>query len=406
MLTFQTPLDLVRVLRPEAPVACVRPERVALASGWFQENFPGEVLYAVKANPSVWALDAMYGAGQRWFDCASLNEIELIAGRYDDAVIAFMHPVKSRATIERAYFEFGVRIFVLDCEAELNKILEATKYADDLTLVVRIAVSNSSAGLPLTGKFGCAPQDAPDLLQKTRRYADELGVSFHVGSQCMDPWAYRGAMDTVSSAILHAAVTVDIVDVGGGFPVSYPGMEPVDLKAYVDIIVEVFEEMPVLYNADLWCEPGRAMVAEATSILVKVELAKGEDLHINDGSYGNLFDAAHCSWRYPVRVHRTVGQFSHDQREFKVYGPTCDSIDVLDGMMTLPADINEGDYIEFGMMGAYGAAMATQFNGFGQTQDIKVREFVDQSMYPEPMVEEPTPVYADNVIHLPLRASR
>lgn len=387
MLTFQTPLDLVRALRPEQPVALVRPERVSVAAGWFQDNFPGEVLFAVKANPSVWALDAMYEAGQRWFDVASIQEVELVAKRYHDATVAFMHPVKSRASITRAYKEFGVRIFVLDCESELTKILEATDYAEDLTLIVRLAVSNTGASLPLSGKFGCAADHAPALLQKARLYADEMGVSFHVGSQCMDPGAYRYAMETASEAIKQAAVTVDIVDVGGGFPVAYPGMSPPDWQAYVDVIVDAFEDMPVLCNADLWCEPGRALVADSTSIMAKVELVKGGEAHINDGAYGNLFDAAHCAWKYPLRVHRAEGEASEFNAGFKLYGPTCDSIDTLDGAFDLPADLAEGDYIEFGMLGAYGVAMATRFNGFGDTLVIKLDEDVWAAREPAESIE-------------------
>ena len=372
MLTYQTPLDLVRVMRPDQPVALVRPERVSVAAHWFQENFPGEVLYAVKANPSVWALDAMYASGQRWFDVASLREVELIANRYPDATLAYMHPVKSRAAIARAYHEFGVRIFALDCVAELEKIREATQDADDLTLVVRMAVCNDAAGMPLRGKFGCTPEEAPALLQQVRQHAYEMGVSFHVGSQCMDPGAYRTAMETVSMAILEAAVIIDIVDVGGGFPVWYPHLEAPDLSAYVNVITDAFENMPVLMNADLWCEPGRALVADSSSILARVDLVKDGAVYLNDGAYGNLFDAAHCAWKYPLRVHRVEGNASTRMQDFTVYGPTCDSIDTLDGAFALPVDLCEGDYIEFGMLGAYGVAMSTQFNGYGETLNAEV----------------------------------
>jgi ornithine decarboxylase len=381
LLTFHTPLDLVRERLPEKPVACVRPERVVLAANWFQENFPGEVLYAVKANPSPWVLDALYAAGQRWFDVASEAEIELIASRYPDATMAFMHPVKSRKAIERAYFDHGVRIFVLDCEAELEKIVEATARAKDLTLVVRMAVANDDAGLPLKGKFGASAEAAPHLLQLTRRFADQLGVSFHVGSQCMSPAAYRTAMAEVSRAILKAAVTVDVVDVGGGFPSAYPGMTPPDLALYVQVIEEAFEAMPVVMNADLWCEPGRALVAESTSILARVELVKDGALYINDGAYGNLFDAAHCRWSFPVKAHRAEGAFDEGLEPFKLYGPTCDSIDTMEGPFHLPGDIREGDYVELGMLGAYGVAMQTRFNGFGETETHAVEDAPWTSMY-------------------------
>jgi ornithine decarboxylase len=333
----------------------------------------------------------MYNAGMRWFDVASEAEIELVHGRYSDAVMAFMHPVKSRKAIERAYFQHGVRIFSLDCEAELEKIVAATGRADDLHLIVRLAVANGNAAYALTNKFGVSEADAPALLARARHYAHELGVSFHVGSQCMSPSDYRDAMEMASGVIRTAGVTVDIVDVGGGFPSAYPGMSPPDLKLYLDVIKQAFEDMPVLSNADLWCEPGRALVAESTSILVRVELVKDGALYINDGSYGNLFDAAHCKWQFPVEALRPAGAFEGELQSFKLYGPTCDSIDTMEGPFLLPGDIREGDYIELGMLGAYGVAMQTRFNGFGETENIVVETAPWTSMYgpvakPEPRV--------------------
>jgi ornithine decarboxylase len=381
LLTFHTPLDLVRERLPEKPVACVRPERVSIAATWFRDNFPGEVLYAVKANPSPWALDAYYAAGLRGFDVASEEEIKLIASRYPDAKMAFMHPVKSRKAIERAYFEHGVRTFSLDCEAELEKIVAATQRADDLTLVVRLAVNNGDAVYALSNKFGASEEVAAPLLQKARGFADNLGVSFHVGSQCMSPSAFRDAMDLASRIIVKAGVIVDVVDVGGGFPSAYPGMAPPDLELYVNVIKSAFEGMPVAMNAKLWCEPGRAMVAEASSILARVELVKDGALHINDGSYGNLFDAAHCKWPFPVKAHRPDGEFEGSDQGFKLYGPTCDSLDAMEGPFVLPADIREGDYIEIGMLGAYGVAMQTRFNGFGDTETIAVEDLPWTTMY-------------------------
>ena len=381
LLTFHTPLDLVRERLPEKPVAAVRPERVSIAATWFRDNFPGEVLYAVKANPSPWALDAYYASGLRGFDVASEEEIRLVTSRYPDAKLAFMHPVKSRKAIERAYFEHGVRTFSLDCEAELEKIVAATQRAEDLTLVVRLAVNNADAVYALSNKFGASEEAAAPLLQKARGYADNLGVSFHVGSQCMNPSAFRDAMDLASRIIVKAGVIVDVVDVGGGFPSAYPGMTPPDLELYVQVIKSAFEGMPVAMNAKLWCEPGRAMVAESTSILARVELVKDGALHINDGSYGNLFDAAHCKWPFPVKAHRPDGEFEAGEQGFKLYGPTCDSLDAMEGPFVLPADIREGDYIEIGMLGAYGVAMQTRFNGFGETETIAVEDLPWTTMY-------------------------
>ncbi|MCW5724682.1 MAG: type III PLP-dependent enzyme [Maricaulaceae bacterium] len=385
MDTFHTPLDLVRSRPVEGPVACARPHRLAVASRWFQDNFSGEVLYAVKANPSPWVIDGLYASGIRWFDAASMPEIEMISARCPGATIAFLHPVKSRAAIRQAYFDHGVRIFALDCEDELAKIQAETGFAKDLILIVRLAVSNAGSALPLAGKFGASAFDAPELIRKCRAAAFELGVSFHVGSQCMDPDAYRAAMMEASRIIARAGVTVDIVDVGGGFPSIYPGLVPPPMQDYVDAIEAAFEEMMVLENADLWCEPGRALVAEAVSVLTRVELRKGDALYLNDGAYGCLFDAAHAKWPFPMRVHRAAeGTLGGDLAPFRLFGPTCDSMDSMPGPWDLPADIREGDVVEIGMLGAYGTAMATRFNGFGDVETAQVRDFPWASLYDAP----------------------
>jgi len=297
-----------------------------------------------------------------------------VANRFEDATLAFMHPVKARSAIRRAYHEFGVRIFVLDSREELAKIVEETGGAKDLHLVVRVAVSSDYAQHKLSGKFGATGMEAVSLLRETRAVAEELGVSFHVGSQCMRPEAWRIAMDAVSEIIREATVTIDIVDVGGGFPVAYPGLTPPPLEDYMREIESAFETMPVLENADLWCEPGRALCAEAGSHIVRVELRKGNALYLNDGAYGALFDAAHDGLVYPVKLLRGKGSPRRPLRPFKLYGPTCDSIDAMEGPFLLPADVSEGDYIEFGITGAYGAALATKFNGFGDYIEAVVED--------------------------------
>lgn len=363
-----SPLDLVLAGAPEGPVAIARPHRVRAAGEWFRDHFPGHIYYAVKANPSVWALDALWEAGVRGFDVASEAETKLVAERFPGAAIAFMHPVKSRRAIQRAYFDYGVKTFVLDSEDELEKILAETGGAKDLTLIVRMAVSGEGSFYPLDQKFGVQPQDAPALLRRARAATEELmGVSFHVGSQCMAPNAYRAAMLEANRAIVQAGVVVDVVDVGGGFPAIYPGMNPPALDAYMRAIGETFEEMYVAQNAQLWAEPGRALVAEAGSIITRVELRKGDALYLNDGAYGNLFDATHTKWPFPVKLLRAEASRAKDA-PFRFYGPTCDSLDAAQGPFLLPADVAEGDHIEIGQLGAYGVAMGTRFNGFGETE--------------------------------------
>ncbi|MBA4225831.1 MAG: decarboxylase [Hyphomonas sp.] len=381
MHTYATPYHIAREQKPELPTYCFRPERVTAAATWFVEKFPAQAFYAVKVNPAPHVLDALWEGGIRSFDAASEKEIELIRGRFPDARIAFLHPVKPRQAIRRAYFNHGVRIFVTDSMAELQKILDATDFARDLTILVRIAVSNEGSALPLSGKFGASAAEAADILSVARRYADELGISFHVGSQAMKPSAWAQAMADASRVIIDAGVTVDIVDVGGGFPAIYADKNPPAMDDYVAMVMRSFENMFVLENADLWCEPGRALVAEAESLLVGVDLVKGDALYINEGSYGALYDAVHENWVFPMRAISGDGRKLGRMVEYTVYGPTCDSADMLPGKVWLPAGLTEGDYIEIGNIGAYGRSMATRFNGFGDSELAVVQDSPWPSLY-------------------------
>ncbi len=371
-------------LRPVHPVTLLRPHAARRAARFFVEKFPGRSLYAVKANPSPDLLRILWDAGVTHYDVASIGEVRLVHETLPDAVLCFMHPVKAQEAIAEAYFEHGVRTFSLDTVEELEKILRATARdgvaASDLNLLVRVRVSSDHAKLSLASKFGADPREVSALLMAARQAADALGICFHVGSQAMTPAAFAEAMSRVRTAIVEAAVTVDIVDVGGGFPSSYPGMEPPPLETYFAVIHETFESLPISYSAELWCEPGRALCAEYASVLVRVERRRGDELYINDGAYGALFDAAHIGWRYPVRLVRD--QNSHTRpMQFSFYGPTCDDLDRMAGPFDLPADVGAGDYIEIGMLGAYGCAMRTQFNGFGVVDSAVVEDEPMASLY-------------------------
>jgi ornithine decarboxylase len=373
--------------RPAQPVTLLRPHAARRAARFFVEKFPGRSLYAVKANPSPDLLRLLRDAGVTHYDVASIGEVRMVAQALPGAVLCFMHPVKAEEAIAEAYFEHGVRTFSLDTLEELDKIVRATStkgvVASDLNLLVRLRVSSEHAKLSLAAKFGAAPDEVKALLFAARQSADALGICFHVGSQAMTPAAYAEAMTRVRDAIVEAAVTVDIVDVGGGFPSFYPGMEPPPLETYFAVIHETFEKLPISYSAELWCEPGRALCAEYASLIVRVEKRRGSELYINDGAYGALFDAAHIGWRYPVQLLRDERSTVRDV-EFSFYGPTCDDLDHMAGPFALPGDVQAGDYIEIGMLGAYGCAMRTRFNGFG----VESTETVDD----EPMASLYAPV--------------
>ena len=379
-------LGLAAALRPVQPVTLLRPHAAQRAARFFVEKFPGRSLYAVKANPSPDLLRILWDNGITHYDVASIAEVRLVARTLPDAELCFMHPVKAEEAIAEAYFTHGVKTFSLDSLEELEKIQRATRHASDLTLAVRLRVSSEHAKLSLAAKFGADPHELSQLLFAARQAADTLGICFHVGSQAMSPRAYVDAMERVRAAIVEASVTVDLIDVGGGFPSVYPGMEPPELEGYFQAIHAAFESLPISYSAELWCEPGRALCAEYASLLVRVERRRGDELYINDGAYGALFDAAHIGWRFPVNLLRE--EESHSRlMPFSFYGPTCDDMDHMAGPFLLPADTGAGDYIEIGMLGAYGCAMRTAFNGFGDVGTVIVEDEPMASLYAD--VEEP-----------------
>lgn len=371
MHTHHSALGLATALRPVQPVTLIRPHAAQRAARFFVEKFPGQSLYAVKANPSPELIALLWDSGITHFDVASLAEVKLVRENAPDATLCFMHPVKAEEAIREAYAEHGVRTFSLDSMDELDKIVRATDGATDLTLCVRLRVSSEHSKLSLASKFGADPSEVRELLIATRQVADALGICFHVGSQAMTPSAYTEAMERVRAAIVSSGVTVDVIDVGGGFPSVYPGMEPPALEAYFDAIARAYESLPVSYSSELWCEPGRALCAEYSSLIVRVEKRRGDELYINDGAYGALFDAAHVGWRFPVALLREEESDSRNMA-FSFYGPTCDDMDHMAGPFLLPADVQAGDYIEIGMLGAYGCAMRTGFNGFtnGATHEV------------------------------------
>lgn len=376
---FASAADLIAARKPEGPLLGLRPHAAGRAARWFLENFPGDVAYAYKANSSVFLLGALYGAGIRHFDVASLPELE-DAATIPGAELHFMHPVKSRAAIRRAY-ALGVRRFALDGEDELEKILEETGRARDLHLFVRVAVPAKNSRIPLERKFGIAGPKAARLLVKARHVAAELGLTFHVGSQTTTPDAFVTALAEVHQLIVKAGVVVDCIDVGGGFPARYMDSDPAPLASFIDAITIGFEKLPVREDARLVCEPGRALVAEAESLIVRVDARRGREIYINDGAYGTLFDAAHLGFVFPARLVSREAQPGEPVEPFELWGPTCDSIDGMKGPFHLPSSVREGDYLEIGNIGAYGRALAGHFNGYGKYDEAILEDEPVLSMY-------------------------
>ena len=383
--------DYIRENKPAIPVYCIRPHSLQKAVNFFSKNFvslknPTAILYSVKSNPDRKVLQYLFEYGVRHFDVASIAEIKMIDELFGTkAKMYFMHPVKSPEAIKAAYFDYGIRDYSLDSFDELEKILTHTDQAKDLGLHVRLSIPNSHSAIDLSGKFGVLASDSVGLLRKVRVSAKSLGICFHVGSQCMDPVEYRNAIMITKEAIENAKVNLDVIDVGGGFPSIYPTMSPKNLQAYFDEIFDALNQLQLSSKCQIWCEPGRALVAESGSLIVRVEGRKNQMLYINDGTYGGLFDAGYPGFIYHTKAIRLnnsdCGELSGNKEAFGFYGPTCDSLDQMKGPFYLPDNIAAGDYIEIGQLGAYSRSIRTEFNGFNQNIQIEVKDQPLESLY-------------------------
>ena len=369
--TYVDARAVAEALRPSYPVYCLCPRLLEAAARRFLEVFPGRVLYAVKCNPHARVLRALYDAGIVHFDTASLPEIAQVREQLRDAEAYFMHPVKSRAVIRTAYEVYGVQEFVVDHPAELEKVLDATG-GEGVSVVVRVKTPESKALYNLAAKFGASPDLAAELLREVRKLGLRGGLAFHVGSQCLSPEAFDVALDIVGEVVEKAGVRLRCLDVGGGFPVAYPGVEVLPLETYVDHIKAGVKRLELRNDCVLMCEPGRAVVASGCSLLVQVLLRKEDELYINDGVYGSLSEMVVAGIRLPVRLIRLREEAAPVSRDFRVYGPTCDSLDVLPHPFSLPDDVREGDWLEIGLTGAYSNANATRFNGFQPDTFVEV----------------------------------
>ena len=381
MQKFKTVDELVGRLKPVKPVYCIRKQSVIRASKFFLKNFPGDVLYAVKTNPNKKILKYLNISGINNFDIASIKEIETVKSISSNAKCYYMNTVKSREDIKKAYFKHEIKTFSLDTKEELIKIIESTNNAKDLELFVRITISNEHAKIDLSKKFGAITSEAIGLLRLTKQYSKKIGLSFHVGSQCMHPISYSKGINEIGNIIKKTKINPDYINVGGGFPSIYPDLKPQPLTNYILEIKKAFSKLKLEKEPKLICEPGRALVAESGSTIVRVNLRKKQKLYINDGTYGSLFDSGTPNLIYPSRLITNGRVISKKMTAFDFYGPTCDSMDYMKGPFVLPNNIKEGDYIELGQLGAYGLTFRTQFNGFYSNEIYEVEDNPIMSMY-------------------------
>ena len=381
MQKFKTVDDLINQLKPEKPIYCIRKKSIQLASAYFKNKFPGKVLYAVKTNPHPEVLKTIVESGIENFDIASIQEIKDIRAINPNAKCSYMHTVKSRENIKEAYFNYNVKAFSLDTKDELIKIIETTNEAKDLELFVRVAVSNEHAEIDLSTKFGASISEATALLRLTKQYAKKIGLSFHVGSQCMHPISYTKGIADIGNIIKKTKIIPDYINIGGGFPAIYPDLVPQSLDNYFEEIKKGLSNLKLEKLPEILCEPGRALVAESGSTIVRVNLRKKQKLYINDGTYGTLFDAGTPNIVYPSRLIKSGKTISKKLTAFDFYGPTCDSMDYMKGPFLLPNNIKENDYIELGQLGAYGLTFRTQFNGFYSNEIYEVEDEPIMTLY-------------------------
>ncbi len=366
---FASVKDIIARTKPVEPVYVLYPEKIRVAAARFLDSFPGDPLYAVKANPAPQVLDQVWAAGIRHFDTASLHEVELIKTRFPGAHCHFMAPVRLPGAAATAFKTYGVTDYVVDCDFELDKLLAETGEPNKLRIFVRVATPLGGAVLELSSKFGTAPAEAAKLLKRVAEAGAQPALTFHVGSQCLSPFSYAQAIEMARRTAALAGVDIQALDIGGGFPGPYHGNDVPPYHWYFDSIKEALETLP--RQVPVLCEPGRALIAEGLSVITQVVLRKGDKLYINDGTYGSFDELTLPGWTgdYPVRVFAIdkrgrVSERPAGTAPYRVYGPTCDTLDVLPRPVLLPETIKAGDFIVFDNIGAYSVAVRTGFNGF------------------------------------------
>jgi len=356
--------NLLLAADPHLPVYCVYPHVYRESTRHFLDGFPGRVLFAVKANNHPKILTQLFAAGVRHFDCASLEEIKLVDEVCPGSKMYFMNPVRLAGHARAAQMEYGVRHFVVDHHSGLAPLLNEIEVSQSV-IFARMAVSHESALEDLSAKFGAKPENIPTLLKEISDAGAEPALAFNVGTGVTDPDAYAYAIGIAREALAKLPFKVRLLDIGGGFPRLYPGYHVPPLDDYFSRTRDAAQTLSLADNGELMSEPGRALSAPGMSAVTRVLLRKADRVYLNDGMYGAFWELrfrGHLA--YPRRAFRNGLPLGGDMRSFRIFGPTCDSTDELPARVNLPADIDVGDHIEFGSIGAYSLSGRTDFNGF------------------------------------------
>ncbi|TDG13644.1 type III PLP-dependent enzyme [Seongchinamella unica] len=367
--------EITGQLKPTEPLYLFCPAVLKARAARFLQQFPGTVSYAVKANPEQRVLETLAETGLQHYDVASLDEVRRVSQYCPGATLHFNNPVKAEEAIAEAYLRYGVRSFALDEMSELEKIRRCTGGDPAVVYTVRFKLDHASAAYDFGSKFGADTATATALLRAVKALGAAAAITFHPGSQCTDPGMYERYLQAAADITARAGVELEFVNVGGGFPEHYAGTNLPPLEDYFETITRARDQ----YFPDsvkLVCEPGRGIVASCISLLARIIHVRncGETLFVNDGVYGGMQEQSLVDITLPARVWREGELLAAPDTHYHVFGPTCDPVDRLSRTTPLPRGVKPGDYIEFGLLGAYGSATTTNFNGFNSSTYVNVLE--------------------------------
>jgi ornithine decarboxylase len=342
----------------------------------FKKGFSGLLTYAVKCNPSPHIIGKLHDEGLQAFDVASNTEMALVRQYAPGAAMHYNNPIKNRREIERAYDEFGVRSFTIDHPEQLDQLAAVVTPSRDVEVTTRFKAGKALKSYDFGTKFGVMEQGAVEIANMVQQMGYTASLCFHVGSQCEDAYAYERHIAAAARIATESGIELKRLNIGGGFPAPYPTSVAPPMDYYFETIETALEDNFGKSRPELIAEPGRALVTASTSLLLRVKHQRGGlSVYLNDGAYGSLMEVKFMDFTPPVRVWR--GARLHTEEDFSgftIFGPTCDSYDVLPQTFMLPVDIGEDDWIEFGLMGAYTQASLTPFNGFDRRDWYEVSE--------------------------------
>lgn len=364
---WTNPAELIAHRRPAQPVLVFAPSVLQATARRFIRGFPGLVTYAVKSNPEEAVIDNLVAAGVRGFDVASPAEIDLVRRLAPGAALHYNNPVRGRDEIAHAVAA-GVKSWSVDAASELEKLIEMVP-AEGCEISVRFKLPVAGAAYDFGAKFGAEPARAGELLARVAQAGFRASLTFHPGTQCIDPMAWEAYIRTAAEIGRAAGVEIARLNVGGGFPSHRTGPAPA-LEEIFARIERATEEAFGAARPVLVCEPGRGLVADAFSHVTRVKaLRDGAQVFLNDGVYGALAEMPLMGNLERIEVYSPEGLRRMAAPVGRVvFGPTCDSVDRLPGEVALPGDLEEGDFIVFHGLGAYSTATNTHFNGFGQLE--------------------------------------